>query len=209
MKQSLTLALALTSSFLFAPASASAAPSPAGADKSLTAEKPVRHFTVTLNPLSLLRKTFGVNIELLPARHHAIEISPYLDLAQRDVSPAAPAVGEKRSLSKLSPGGEIGYRFYSGDSGASGFFIGPSAVLMPFAYVKETADGAGDIGAVYRVGAAIDLGGQLVTSSGFTFGGGIGGMYIPYKEPSDARKDVITITSPILPRLLLSAGWSF
>lgn len=209
MKHTLTPALALASSFLFATTTAAAAPSPAGADKAVTAETPVRHFTLTLNPLSLMRKTFGVNVEILPARHHAIEISPYLDLASRDVSPVAPATGEKRSLSKLSPGGEIGYRFYSGESGASGFFIGPSAVLMPFAYVKDTADGQGDIGSFYRVGGAVDLGGQLVTSGGFTFGGGVGAMYLPYKEPSDARKELISVTSPILPRILLAAGWSF
>jgi hypothetical protein len=109
-----------------------------------------------------------------------------------------------------SLGGELGYRLYSGARGADGLFVGASFVSMPLAYPRLANDlASADLVRFSALGAALDIGGQLVTSSGFTIGGGVGVMYLDYRVPTDIRKIDIDFEPHILPRVLLTAGWSF
>jgi hypothetical protein len=112
------------------------------------------------------------------------------------------------------PGGELGYRFYSGRGGAQGLFVGASGVLMPLALPRLTQDFHSQVVSFDAYGAALDVGAQAITSSGLTIGGGLGAMYLGYAPPPSATPPPgapsVNITMPhVLPRLLLAAGWSF
>jgi hypothetical protein len=168
-----------------------------------------RFVAVTINPLGLAVERYGANVEVSPFPHHVLIGSLYSQgipmwlvrsVSGRDEVHAAGA----------SLGGELGYRLYSGRSGADGLFVGPSFVSMPLAYPRLANDlASADLVRFNSVGAAFDIGVQKVTSSGFTIGGGVGVMYLSYDLPSDNRRLPLTIEPHVLPRLLLAAGWSF
>ncbi|MCL2823399.1 MAG: hypothetical protein FWD57_05350 [Polyangiaceae bacterium] len=108
-----------------------------------------RSFTLTANPITLSVLKLGVNLEFLPARHHAIVVNPFI-------------WGFPYLIGAI--GGEIGYHFYSGDMGANGFFIGPSFGAATGCVMGDCASG---------IGFALDIGGQHITKTGLTIGGGL------------------------------------
>lgn len=191
-------------------------------------DEPRRWFTITINPLAVAAARYGGNIEFVPLRHHAFIASGYLQTFPvaliRDIT-ARPELADN---TPTAFGGELGYRYYTGRSGADGFFIGPSFVMMPLAYlrlqpnalsrvatqrsvegIERALEGSVEAVPYQTFGAALDIGGQLVTSSGFTIGGGIGITYLSYTLPSDADRLPLDFTPHIVPRVLFSTGWSF
>ena len=176
---------------------------------------PRRRVTIGVNPLPLIAGRYGLNVELVPVRHHARVASAWLQTFtpgmlrvlmpnENDVSKGAGSL----------LGGELGYRFYSGDEGAHGLFAGVSGVAMPIAYPRVSADLTSEVVSFHAYGGAIDVGVQAITSSGFTIGGGLGVMYLAYTPPASAQPpagvSVPSLPEPhVLPRLLVSAGWSF
>ena len=175
----------------------------------------MKRITVTLNPLPMIAGRFGANVELVPVRHHAVVASAHLQTfptwTMRLVMPTNVDLAESP---KPMLGGELGYRFYTGENGASGLFIGPSAVVMPIAYPRVRNDLKMEVQSLHAFGAALDVGAQIVTSSGFTFGGGLGVMGLAYSPP-ESVKPPAGVEAPkfvephVFPRLLLAAGWSF
>jgi hypothetical protein len=168
-----------------------------------------RFVAVTLNPLALAVQRYGANVEVSPVPHHVLIGSLYSQSIPlwlvKSVSGRDEVHGGGASL-----GGELGYRLYSGRSGADGLFVGPSFVSMPLAYPRLASDlASADLVRFNALGAAFDIGVQKVTSSGFTIGGGVGVMYLSYDLPNDSRRLPLTIEPHVLPRLLLAAGWSF
>lgn len=170
---------------------------------------PLRPVAVTLNPLGFAVERYGMNVEILPASHHAIVASAYLQstpvwlvksIVGRDLITGEPGA---------SPGGEIGYRLYSGSRGADGLFVGTSFVVMPLAYPR-VADSltSVELRRFTATGAALDIGAQKVTSSGFTVGAGIGVMALAYDLPADNHRIPIAFEPHVLPRVLLTTGWS-
>jgi hypothetical protein len=174
-----------------------------------------RRLAITLNPLGFVASRYGANVELLAARHHALTASVYVQSFApwmlRMVMPSGVTIGDGPP-SRV--GGEIGYRFYTGSEGATGFFVGPSVVTMPLAYPRVSDTGAVDVVSFNALGVSADLGVQAVLSSGFTIGGGVGVMVLAYAPPPSATPPP-GVTAPslaephVLPRLLLHAGWSF
>jgi hypothetical protein len=176
---------------------------------------PRRRVTIGLNPLPLVAGRYGVNVELVPFRHHALIASAWLQTFTpamlRVLLPDAIDVS-KGAVALL--GGELGYRVYSGGEGAHGLFAGVSGVAMPIAYPRVSPDLKSEVLSFHAYGGALDVGVQAITSSGFTIGGGLGVMYLAYAPPSSAQPppgvSVPSIPEPhVLPRLLMSAGWSF
>ncbi len=171
--------------------------------------------TVGLNPLPLIAGRYGLNVELVPSHHHALVASAWLQTftpsmlrvlmpSEIDVSKGADA----------RFGGELGYRLYAGAEGAQGLFAGISGVAMPIVYPRVSPDLKTEVLSFHAYGGAIDVGAQAITSSGFTIGGGLGVMYLAYTPPHSATPPadlaIPSIPEPhVLPRLLLSAGWSF
>lgn len=166
--------------------------------------------TVTVNPLGLAIQRYGANVEVSPFAHHAFVGSLYSQTIPiwliKDVS----GRDEINQQGGASLGGELGYRLYSGKVGADGAFIGGSFVSMPLAYPRLASDlASADLVRFSALGAALDVGVQKVTASGFTIGGGVGVMYLDYQVPNDNRRIPLSIEPHVLPRLLLAAGWSF
>jgi hypothetical protein len=173
-----------------------------------------RPVTLTLNPAPMALGRYGGNLEIVPLPHHAIVLSGYMQTFPawmlRRLLPSNVEVGAPPSR----PGGEIGYRFYTGARGASGLFLGPSAVAMPIVYPHLGPDLKGDVASFYAYGGAFDIGLQAITDAGFTIGGGLGVMYLAYTPPASVTPPP-GVSAPsfiephILPRALIAAGWSF
>jgi hypothetical protein len=178
--------------------------------------------TAAINPLPMVAGRYGVNVEFLPLRHHAIVASGWL----QTFTPAMLRVVMPKEINvddgaQARFGGELGYRFYTGHDGANGLFAGVSGVAMPIMYPRVSQDPLrspqglkSDVVSFYSFGGAIDVGVQAITSSGFTVGGGVGVMYLAYEPPASVKPPpgVAAPSYPelhVLPRLLLSAGWSF
>lgn len=165
---------------------------------------------VTVNPLGFAVKRYGVNLEVLPVAHHAVVGSAFLQSIPLGIVRSAAGRDEINESPGASFGGELGYRFYTGARGADGLFVGPSFVTMPLAYPRLANDlTSADLVRFSALGAALDVGVQKVTELGLTIGGGVGVMYLAYELPNDSRRIPLTVEPHVLPRLLLTAGWSF
>ena len=169
-----------------------------------------RYVTVTVNPLGLALARYGGNLEVSPFPHHALTASLYSQSVPMWLARAFSVRDEMGDTGGATLGGELGYRLYSGRIGADGLFVGPSFVSMPLAYPRLATDlRSADLVRFSAMGAALDVGVQKVTSAGFTIGGGIGVMYLAYELPADNRRLPVGLEPHVLPRLLLTAGWSF
>jgi hypothetical protein len=160
-----------------------------------------RPLAITLNPLTLLLGRYGANAEFLPAKHHALVANPFYGLASITMNDV--------KTSFTTYGGELGYHYYTGSRGANGFFLGPSFIFMRSHSAEECVTAGCKLGAdmdFSTYGMAFDVGGQWVSSGGFTIGGGGGAMYL--------RSDVSQNGSGglrfegILPRVLFTLGYS-
>lgn len=173
----------------------------------------LRRITLTVNPLAVVMNRWGANVEVLPARHHGIVVSGYLQsFSLGRVRPFLPEDAQSyvRDDAPSLAGGELGYRFYTGRTGADGLFIGPSGVVVPLAYPRIAPRSAGVELQPYRAfGGALDVGLQSVTRIGLTVGGGLGVMVLTSKLPADPNRLAMPFSSNVLPRLLFTAGWSF
>jgi hypothetical protein len=191
-------------------------PEPVARDVAPTDTPPPWHtVTLTLNPAPIAIGRYGGNAEVVLVAHHAIVVSGYVQTFPawmlRRLLPSDVEVG---GGPPSRPGGELGYRFYTGQRGATGLFVGPSAVAMPLVYPRLGPDLRGEVVSFYAYGAALDVGVQAITDAGFTIGGGLGAMYLAYTPPSSvtppAGVSVPTFIEPhVLPRVLIAAGWSF
>lgn len=187
-----------------------------------------RAFTVTLNPLAAAVARFGGNVEISPGPHHALVGSGYVQTFPAWMIRDLTGIEELDGRTTAAFGGEFGYRYYTGRRGSDGFFVGPSAIVMPLAYPRLEAgtvgrlvmapnrDGAAQVmrGAVelepfYAFGAALDVGVQKVMRSGFTIGGGLGVGYITYDVPADSLPIPSKYKMNVVPRVLFAAGWAF
>lgn len=148
----------------------------------------------------------GVNVEWLPTTHHAIMVNPFGQFASAGEETS---IGGKTSYTNF--GGELGYRFYTGDRGANGFFIGPVVTLLTSSSTTtQNVNGARTEGSTsfLAYGGGLDLGGQHVFKNGVTIGGGVGAMYLASSASSGASSTTIKFEG-VLPRLLFTAGYSF
>jgi hypothetical protein len=177
--------------------------------------EPRRRFTISLNPLPLVAGRYGLNVEMVPFRHHAVVASGWIQtFTPTMLDVVMPREIDTSKGADTLPGGEIGWRVYSGDDGAHGLFAGISGVAMPLAYPRVGDDFRSSVASFHGYGAAFDVGVQAMTGSGFTIGGGVGVMYLAYAVPPSVTPppgvSVPDLPQPhVLPRLLLAAGWSF
>ncbi len=201
-----SVVLASLSLSLFAPSTARA--EEPSAPKKDSPPDDFKHVSVTANPLSLLLRRVGLNIEYLPVPHHGVMINPYFasGTASDDSS------GTKVETKAKGFGGELAYRFYSGSEGANGFFIGPGIILArsQLHSTRTAANGASSSAdvSVFSYGGFIDVGGQLVTRGGFTLGAGTGIGYV-FSDVSNVATSRSVKVSGVLPRVLFTLGYSF
>lgn len=172
-----------------------------------------KRVAVVLNPLGVLIGRYSLQGEYLPAKHHSITLSPFYT----HVPVKAELAGQTIDGGSLSGfGGELGYRFYTGDTGPSGFFVGPSVLFASYSQSAATGfEASGSLGSnsFTSVGGAVDVGGQAVVGPGIVVGGGFGLQYT--KTSRDIDTENINIASAIIasggvrPRFLFSVGYAF
>jgi len=165
----------------------------------------VKHkpFTVNINPLSYGIGRYGADFQYLPIPHHAIVINPFY--ASTTAEGTSNGVPFEQKFSGF--GGELGYRLYTSERGASGFFVGPSLILGSY---TASATGSEKV-SFSSIGYAVDIGGQAMLKNGITIGAGFG------LQNTKVNKDFsdLPFTAAVLagggwrPRLLFSVGYSF
>lgn len=188
---------------------------PVDRDRTSPDADPIRHrVALTLNPIPFVVGRFGANLEVMLASHHALLASGFVQTYPSAVMHLLVPQADMANLPSPLFGGEVGYRLYSGREGPEGVFVGPSLVMMPFAYPHVGSDLRAEMVAFETYGAALDVGAQAVVGSGLTIGGGIGVQYLAYSPPASIAPppgaSVPSYPEPhVLPRVLLAAGWAF
>lgn len=164
-----------------------------------------RQFAILANPLALSIGRYSVQVEYLPALHHAIVLNPVYTHAPVKYT----ANGQEIDAGSLNGfGGEIGYKFYTGKKGPNGFYVGPSFL---FASYSSSLTGTPNK-SFTSIGGALDVGGQAVLG-GFTIGGGFGLQVTKTSEEIDTEN--FNFAASIIagggwrPRALFTIGYAF
>lgn len=172
-----------------------------------------RPVAVELNPLSVIIGRYSLNVEILPARHHALVLNPHYD--SFSFEPAVNAGGEDIAVTDgfSGYGAELGYRYYSGSRGPQGFFIGPSLLLGRY-HAKQSDLTGSDEKSFTSVGWALDVGGQAIVGSGVVLGFGLGIQQTRNSVNADQFGELplfaeALVGSGVRPRFLFSAGYAF
>jgi hypothetical protein len=211
--RSLTLVALGGSVLLVAPAAHADAPAVSTANEQTIEKKPLKEpkfLAIEGNPLGLLIGRYSLQVEWVPATHHALVLNPHFDHVSADIGSGNLSYTEAFT----GFGTEVGYRFYTGKRGMEGFFIGPSLLLGTYSTsvtaVAGSATGAAST-SFTSIGGAVDLGGQAVIGPGVVLGAGFG---LQYSSVDKSFAD-LPLTASILagggwrPRFLLSVGYAF
>ena len=163
-----------------------------------------RPFAVELNPLGLVvGGRISLGFEFAPVTHHVIIFSPHYVRTTADID-----VSANRQVSQSFTGGgaELGYRYYTGNRGMNGVFIGPSIIGGVF-----NAGLPGEDKTFTSFGGAVDVGVQTIVFDHLVLGAGVGVQYLHVSEDfGDLPAGPSTIASTgFKPRLLAQAGYAF
>jgi hypothetical protein len=166
------------------------------------------------NPLGLVIGRYSADLEYLPVPHHALHLTPVGYYA-------LPGVADEL----IGGGVELGYRFYTGDYGPHGIFLGASVVALSLEYIHHAAPGvlmdASDDTTYVQLGGALDVGYQVILLGNFAVAAGVGAQYTV-----DMTTNFASLTQPhfeftvhpwhdlfygagLRPRGLLSVGAAF
>jgi hypothetical protein len=194
--------------------SAASAPAPVAQpqqeDRPVNAEpvKELKSLAIEANPLAAAIGRYSLQVEWLPAAHHALVVNPHYDSVNSDTSITVNGQTTTLTQSFSGFGGEVGYRFYTGKTGPLGFFIGPSLLVAKY------TSSAGDASTSFTsLGGAVDLGGQAVIGPGIVVGGGFGLQYT--KISQDVSTDGMSLAAAVIagggvrPRALFTVGYAF
>ena len=157
--------------------------------------------SLELNPLGMfVGGRVSVQAEWVPVTHHALVVSPHIVHTSGDIA-VTPSSTESQTFTGV--GGEIGYRYYTGQRGMNGVFIGPS--LIGGVYNASLLDGNQPF---TDIGVAADVGAQWIIADHLVLGGGVGVEYLHVSHDfHDLPTGPSTIASSgVKPRLLLSIG---
>lgn len=176
------------------------------ADTTRATDKPgsYKPFAVEVNPLGLfLGGRFSVQAEWAPVTHHAVMVNPHIIRTSHDV---ATGLNDTANQTFTGVGGELGYRYYSGNRGMNGIFVGPALILGAY-----NASVAGQDKAFVDVGVAVDVGVKTIIADSVALGGGVGLEYLNVSQDfGDLPSSASAIASTgFKPRLILEAGYAF
>jgi hypothetical protein len=122
------------------------------------------------NPLDFIIGRYALDLEYLPAPHHALHATPYYMYA-------LPGVDDQLT----GFGAEVGYRYYTGAYGPHGFFAGASLLVASLEYIhgnpQNLPNDQADDTPYVQVGGALDVGYQLVALGNLAAGIGGGVQY--------------------------------
>lgn len=183
---------------LLAPTVARAEPPPPDLVVVHEAPPPTRRLAISYDPLTLMLQRYGGNVEVLLASHHVLGVSAYYAYARTN---------EDSNNVFRGVGGELGYRWYTGDNGPRGFYIGPSVLLGRF----EAVPARGDSVSYWNVGGAMDLGWEALVADRVLFGLGAGLQYTAPTASLPAQEVTASVyaNAGLRPRLSLAFGVAF
>jgi hypothetical protein len=159
------------------------------------------------NPLGFVIGRYSVDLEYLPAPHHAMHVTAAYTYA-------LPGVDDQLT----GFGAELGYRYYSGHHGPHGFFAGASFLVGEFEYIHGNPTNApndvADDTQYVSLGGAIDVGYQIVFLGNLSVGAGLGVQYTadtlqPQFEFDSHPWHDLFYGWGLRPRLLLQVGAAF
>jgi Protein of unknown function (DUF3575) len=190
------------------PCPAFAEPPPA-VDVVLRDPPPVRRIlAVEWNPLALLINRLSGNVDVIPFTHHGLVLSPFYfssRTAEVQTMPVTP------SQKFEGWGGEIGYRYYTGDKGPRGFFFGPSLLL---AWVQATGGNGTTTPRTTTsftdTGVAADIGYQTLVDDrwSITLGAGVQYTFTSKTIPDQPMPAAIYANGGFEPRAIVSLGYA-
>ena len=167
-------------------------------------DRDLKRIALELNPVGLAIGRYSIQGEYMLARHHALTLNPFFTSTSIKVNDT-----EIGSLSGF--GGELGYRFYTGNKGANGFFVGPSVLFA--SYKSEAIGNANSSQSFTAMGGAVDLGGQFIIGPGIVLGVGGGLQYTSNSEEISTTNlnlaSAVIAGGGVRPRLLFAVGYSF
>ncbi len=169
--------------------------------------EPFRSLGIQINPLGFAIGRYTLDLEYLPAPHHAVHLTPVGYYAIPGTSETFQGFGA-----------EVGYRWYSGQDGPEGLFVGGSFLIGGYEYVHTTPNPSAldvpDDTQFVSLGGAVDAGFQWVVLGNFAFGAGVGAQYTAdtsqphFAYVQHARTDLL-YGAGLRPRILLSVGTAF
>jgi hypothetical protein len=171
---------------------------------------PQRRFVVSWNPLPLVLDKISFDVVVVPTSHHGLVLSPFY--ASTSTAPifVFNSAGQSMQLAKQTfrgGGGELGYRYYFGQRGPRGLFLGPSLILASF----EATAGNGTQTHYLYYGGAIDVGYQMLIANrvSLSLGGGLQVVGTSKPIPQQQLPAKLYANFGVLPRLLVSLGVAF
>jgi hypothetical protein len=167
---------------------------------------PRRVLSIEWNPVALLIQRISANIEIAPADHHALVLSPfYFYPVTSSFTNDSGAVVDRQKFDGF--GGEIGYRYYTGRGGLRGFYAGPSV----FALFPRSTDGNGAHTSFSDVGAALDIGYQALVANVWVIsvGGGAQYTWTSVSIPRQQMPATVVANRGVQPRVDFSVGVAF
>ena len=189
------------------------ADAPAPVDVVVRESAPARRvLVVEWNPLTLLIAKASVDVIVAPVDHHAIVLVPFY--ASTTTAPLATsrtdAAGDVVQLPAQTFrafGGEVGYRYYFGDGGPRGAFVGPS--LLVGSVTATAADGRETPFTTY--GVAADVGYEALVCDRIALSVGAGAQFSATSRsiPSQQLPASLYANAGVEPRVLLAVGYAF
>jgi hypothetical protein len=172
---------------------------------------PRKILAIEWNPVALIIGRVSVDVVVAPVNHHALVLSPFyaststVPINVVDASGTPSTELPKQTFDGF--GGELGYRYYFGQRGPRGFFLGPSLILGRF---KATAQNGSETPFV-DYGFAADAGYEMLIadSVAIALGGGLQYSATSKSIPDQQWPADIYANNGVRPRLLCSLGWAF
>ena len=171
---------------------------------------PRRFLALELNPLAAAAlHRYSANIIFAPFEHHALILSPFHTYARTYAINLYDDDGDPLQLPVqrfFGWGAELGYRYYTGNGGLRGLFLGPSLIADR---MTAYAQNGSQTSYVYY-GLAADVGYQVLVTDRVSLSLGAGLQYArPSKDiPKQGFQAKYYANSTVLPRLLVSIGWA-
>jgi hypothetical protein len=174
------------------------------------APPPRRIFTMAFSPLPLVLGKLSFEVVVVPIEHHGLVLTPF----HVSTTTAPIYVFDDRGQPTRLPqqnfagfGGELGYRYYFGERGPRGVFVGPSVILGRFTATAEN----GSQTEYLHYGFAADVGHQMliVDRVSLSLGAGLQVMKTDKPIPPQQFPAKLFANSGLLPRLLISLGLAF
>ncbi len=177
---------------------------------------PHRLVVVEWNPLALLAiSKLSANVIVTPDDHHALVLNPFYastttaPIAIFDDTSLQAGGGPVATLPKQKFSGfgiELGYRYYWGEGGPRGFFVGPSLILGSFTAAAQD----GSKTSYLDYGLAGDAGYQMLVADRVALSLGAGAQYVVSSKsiPDQQFPAWIYANTRVSPRVLFSLGWA-